>query len=128
MTAIAEKPTTSRDPYARISDLDDATVAALAQRFEIRASDHRQHQLWRDFLGRAPVTPDAIGVSDRHHQPRVVRQQPQMVERVAGPHDRRLPDLLDDRHSVVRVNEFLADLETNFHCGQLKLLSEDKNC
>lgn len=43
-----------RDPYARIAELDEATVAALAERFEIRASDPRQHRLWADFLDRAP--------------------------------------------------------------------------
>jgi ubiquinone/menaquinone biosynthesis C-methylase UbiE len=44
----------TRDPYARITELDDATVAALAERFDIRAADPRQHELWQDFLARAP--------------------------------------------------------------------------
>jgi hypothetical protein len=42
------------DPYARIAELDDATSAALARRFEIRAADPRQHRLWTEFLARAP--------------------------------------------------------------------------
>jgi SAM-dependent methyltransferase len=42
------------DPYARAADLDDATVARLAERLDIRAADPRQHQLWHDFLARAP--------------------------------------------------------------------------
>jgi ubiquinone/menaquinone biosynthesis C-methylase UbiE len=44
----------SRDPYARITELDEATVASLAERFEIRAADPRQRQLWNDALSRAP--------------------------------------------------------------------------
>jgi SAM-dependent methyltransferase len=49
----------ARDPYARAADLDDATVAALAERFEIRAADPRQRELWTDFLARAPRVPGA---------------------------------------------------------------------
>lgn len=47
-------PAGSDDPYARIADLDDATVAALADRLEIRASDPRQHELWDAVLARIP--------------------------------------------------------------------------
>lgn len=47
------------DPYARAAELDETTVAALAERFEIRAADPRQHLLWRDFLSRAPHVPGA---------------------------------------------------------------------
>ncbi|HEU4423573.1 MAG TPA: methyltransferase domain-containing protein [Pilimelia sp.] len=54
MTTTTAQQTGSCDPYARIADLDDATVATLAERFEIRASDARQHELWRGFLSRAP--------------------------------------------------------------------------
>jgi ubiquinone/menaquinone biosynthesis C-methylase UbiE len=54
MTTTTIEPTRSRDPYARIADVDDATAARLAERFEIRASDPRQHRLWRDFLARTP--------------------------------------------------------------------------
>lgn len=46
--------TPSHDPYARAADLDDTAAAYLAERFEIRASDPRQHRLWRDFLARLP--------------------------------------------------------------------------
>ena len=55
-TLTAGGPTTPgpRDPYARIAELDDATAAALARRFEIRAADPRQHRLWGEFLARAP--------------------------------------------------------------------------
>jgi ubiquinone/menaquinone biosynthesis C-methylase UbiE len=58
-TTITSPPTTSpsadsADPYARIAELDDATVAALADRLEIRASDPRQHELWDAFLSRLP--------------------------------------------------------------------------
>jgi SAM-dependent methyltransferase len=49
----------SRDPYARAADLDDTTVATLAERFEVRAADPRQHDLWTDFLARAPHVPGA---------------------------------------------------------------------
>ncbi len=59
MTTTAPEQTKSRDPYARIADLDDATVAYLAERFEIRASDPRQHRLWREFLSRAPFVDSA---------------------------------------------------------------------
>jgi ubiquinone/menaquinone biosynthesis C-methylase UbiE len=58
MTTTAA-PAASRDPYARAAELDEATVAALAERFEIRAADPRQHHLWRTFLGRAPHVPGA---------------------------------------------------------------------
>jgi SAM-dependent methyltransferase len=46
-------PTTSLDPYARISELDDSTVAGLAARLELRGSDPRQRRLWGEFLARA---------------------------------------------------------------------------
>lgn len=58
MTTTLTVPTVT-DPYARAADLDDATVAALAERFEIRAADPRQRRLWRDFLARAPLIPHA---------------------------------------------------------------------
>lgn len=54
MTTTTTGLSPSRDPYARITELDDATVTALAERFDIRAADPRQHQLWQDFLTRAP--------------------------------------------------------------------------
>jgi ubiquinone/menaquinone biosynthesis C-methylase UbiE len=54
MTTTMFSPTASADPYARIADVDDATVAALAERFEIRAADPRQHELWDAFLSRIP--------------------------------------------------------------------------
>lgn len=61
MTTISTgiEPTGSRDAYARIADVDEATAARLAERFEIRASDPRQHRLWRDFLARAPFVEGA---------------------------------------------------------------------
>lgn len=43
----------SADPYARIADLDEQTVATLADRIETRAADPRQQRLWADFLSRA---------------------------------------------------------------------------
>ena len=46
-------PTTSLDPYARIGELDDSTVAGLAARLELRGSDPRQRRLWGEFLARA---------------------------------------------------------------------------
>jgi SAM-dependent methyltransferase len=52
-TTGTARPATSRDPYARIGELDQAGVARLAERIETRARDPRQHQLWRDFLARA---------------------------------------------------------------------------
>jgi ubiquinone/menaquinone biosynthesis C-methylase UbiE len=54
ITATAQPATPAGDPYARIAELDDATAAALARRFEIRAADPRQHRLWAEFLARAP--------------------------------------------------------------------------
>ena len=48
------RDTDVRDPYARIADLDEDAVAALAERIEIRAADPRQRRLWHDFLSRAP--------------------------------------------------------------------------
>jgi len=54
MTTTTAGLSRSRDPYARIAELDDATVAGLAERFDIRAADPRQHQLRQDFLARAP--------------------------------------------------------------------------
>jgi ubiquinone/menaquinone biosynthesis C-methylase UbiE len=54
MTTTTVDRTASSDPYARISELDDAAVAALAARIEVRAADPRQHRLWREFLARAP--------------------------------------------------------------------------
>ena len=54
MTTTTFSPIASADPYARIADLDDATVAALADRLELRGSDPRQHELWDAFLSRLP--------------------------------------------------------------------------
>lgn len=47
------------DPYARAADLDDATVAALAERIDIRAADPRQRRLWREAVARLPRVPGA---------------------------------------------------------------------
>ena len=44
-TATLQTP--NRDPYARIATLDDDVAAALADRFELRAADPRQYDLWR---------------------------------------------------------------------------------
>jgi ubiquinone/menaquinone biosynthesis C-methylase UbiE len=52
MTTPTVEQTGGRDPYAHITELDEAVVAALADRIETRAADPRQHQLWRDFLAR----------------------------------------------------------------------------
>jgi ubiquinone/menaquinone biosynthesis C-methylase UbiE len=54
ITATAPPAAPHGDPYSRIAELDDATAAALARRFEIRAADPRQHRLWTEFLVRAP--------------------------------------------------------------------------
>lgn len=43
----------TRDPWSTIGQLDEATVDALAERIEVRASDPRQHVLWADSLARA---------------------------------------------------------------------------
>jgi hypothetical protein len=45
------------DPYARITELDETTVARLADRIAIRAADPRQQRLWRDFLARPSFGP-----------------------------------------------------------------------
>lgn len=52
-TPTTSPPTASRDPYARIGELDDSTVAGLAARLELRGSDPRQRRLWGEFLARA---------------------------------------------------------------------------
>jgi ubiquinone/menaquinone biosynthesis C-methylase UbiE len=59
MTTTTAARSGTRDPYARIADLDEASVAKLAERIELRAADPRQRQLWRDFLSRAPYVADA---------------------------------------------------------------------
>jgi ubiquinone/menaquinone biosynthesis C-methylase UbiE len=59
MTATGIGPLPTRDPYAHIADADEATAARLAERFEIRASDPRQHRLWRDVLARVPAVDGA---------------------------------------------------------------------
>ena len=64
----------------------------------------------RLFVQRAKA--DAIRVLDRHHQSRIIREKPEVVVRVIRTHDRRLADLLDDGHAVVRINELFPDLET----------------
>jgi SAM-dependent methyltransferase len=56
-TSPIDSRITTRDPWSRIGRLDEATVAALAERIEIRASDPRQHQLWAQFLDRAELPP-----------------------------------------------------------------------
>jgi ubiquinone/menaquinone biosynthesis C-methylase UbiE len=54
MTTVSiQKAPATRDPWSIIGQLDDETVAALAERIAVRASDPRQHQLWADFLARA---------------------------------------------------------------------------
>jgi ubiquinone/menaquinone biosynthesis C-methylase UbiE len=58
-TATTAERTPSRDPYARIAELDHDTVAALAERLELRAADPGQHELWRSFLARAPIVESA---------------------------------------------------------------------
>jgi SAM-dependent methyltransferase len=59
MTTTTFHPVPAGDPYARIAGLDEATVAALADRIDLRAADPNQRRLWRDFLGRAPHRPAA---------------------------------------------------------------------
>jgi ubiquinone/menaquinone biosynthesis C-methylase UbiE len=53
MTTTSNTQTTTRDPWSIISRLDDATVASLAERLEIRAADPQQRHLWAEFLARA---------------------------------------------------------------------------
>jgi SAM-dependent methyltransferase len=54
MTTVSiHKASAARDPWSIIGELDDETVAALAERIAVRAADPRQHQLWSDFLARA---------------------------------------------------------------------------
>jgi SAM-dependent methyltransferase len=54
MTTVSiQRAPATRDPWSIIGELDDETVAALAERIAVRAADPRQHQLWADFLGRA---------------------------------------------------------------------------
>ncbi|MGE3288148.1 MAG: class I SAM-dependent methyltransferase [Pseudonocardia sp.] len=59
MTATTIGPLPARDPYTHIAEADEATAARLAERFEIRASDPRQHRLWRDVLARVPAVEGA---------------------------------------------------------------------
>jgi ubiquinone/menaquinone biosynthesis C-methylase UbiE len=53
MTTTVSTRSTTRDPWSVITQLDATTVAALAERLEVRAADPRQRQLWADFLSRA---------------------------------------------------------------------------
>jgi SAM-dependent methyltransferase len=57
-TAATGRPGT-HDPYARITEQGDDTVAALADRLEVRGRDPRQRWLWSDFLARAGYPPGA---------------------------------------------------------------------
>jgi ubiquinone/menaquinone biosynthesis C-methylase UbiE len=52
-TAGTVERTHSRDPYARIADLDESVVAMLAERLETRARQDDQQRLWREVLSRA---------------------------------------------------------------------------
>jgi ubiquinone/menaquinone biosynthesis C-methylase UbiE len=56
-TANTETGPATRDPWSTIGQLDEETVAALAERLEVRASDPRQHLLWAEFLARAAFPP-----------------------------------------------------------------------
>ena len=51
-----------------------------------------------------------IGIAD---QPRVVREKTEVVVRITRSDHLRFTDLLDYGDAVIRVNEFVADLETN---------------
>ena len=53
-TTSGTAPALLGDPYARSAELDETTATALARRFDVRAADPRQHQLWDQFLSRAP--------------------------------------------------------------------------
>lgn len=53
MTTTVSTQSTTRDPWSVIGQLDETTVAALAERLDIRAADPQQRQLWADFLDRA---------------------------------------------------------------------------
>ena len=46
-----------RDPYARSSELDDATAEALATRLETRGAEPRQRAMCQTFLFRLPRRP-----------------------------------------------------------------------
>jgi SAM-dependent methyltransferase len=61
-TAHHEPMSTSltTDVYTVIADLDEAVVASLAERIEIRAADPRQRRLWTDFLARAQFSGDRV--------------------------------------------------------------------
>jgi SAM-dependent methyltransferase len=54
MTTGSTNPApTTHDPWSVIRELDDETVATLAERLAVRAADPHQRQLWVDFLDRA---------------------------------------------------------------------------
>lgn len=54
MTTLSiQKACDTRDPWSVIAELDDESVAALAERLAVRAADPRQHRLWSEFLTRA---------------------------------------------------------------------------
>lgn len=59
----AAERTRSQDPYARITELDTATLAGLAERLETRGRQPGQQRIWQDFLSHANY-PDGSRVLD----------------------------------------------------------------
>ncbi len=66
MTSVAP----SRDVYAHVTDLDEATAASLADRMDLRASDPRRQALWDDYLSRAPFAAGARVLEGASSSPR----------------------------------------------------------
>ena len=57
--------------------------------------------------------PDPVGVAHRHHDPRVVGEEPDLVAGMSAAVEERILDGLDDSHTVVRVDELIADVENH---------------
>ena len=62
-----------------------------------------------------PAEADPIDIGDRHHQTGVIGEESEVVIRVIRTQDWRRRNLLDDGHSMVRIDELFPDLETHFY-------------
>src|SRR5438105_7569009 len=98
---------------ARLHLLEIVAVAALPVSVTLdELRFEKADQTFDLLLLIQPAKSDALGVTDRNYQSRVIREKPQMVVVLSRLHDRRLADMLDDGDSVVRIDELFSDLES----------------